>query len=398
MIVVLIQVGPLFAQDESRIINASYFSGDITVDGAMDEAVWDTAEPTGNFWQFFPSDTVRAAYPTEMRMLYNDHTLYVGVRADAPGGDYVVSTLRRDFSGTSNDNVTLMFDTYSDGSNAYLFGVTPYGVQRDVLISGGGSERSGFNNTWDETWHAESRRHPTHYVVEFAIPFNALAYPEGSTRWRFQGYRWDFQANERSVWSRVPQNQLQVNLAFLGEVVFERPLGASSTPIALIPYVNAGSESDFVLDETGADLAVGGDAKLGVGQGLTRRPDHPPRPCRPACHGTPKRVLALVARTRDEDVPDPRGARHRLRPVQPARQGISHRQNRRSDRVRQFRFPHYRPPLLRRKPEGEPARGRSPSADRDRKRRDAGPDRACVAFRTEAVDCADSGDNEARSP
>lgn len=267
--IVLFRAGSLFAQDESRTIDATYFSGDITVDGTMDEAAWNTAKPTGDFWQFFPADTVRAEYPTEMRMLYNDHTLYVGVRAEAPGDDYVVSTLRRDFSGLSNDNVTLMFDTYSDGSNAYLFGVTPYGVQRDVLISGGGSERSGFNSAWDETWRAASRRHPTYYVVEFAIPFNTLAYPEGSVRWRFQGYRWDFQANERSVWSRVPQNQLQVNLAFLGEVVFEQPLETPSTPIALIPYVNTHSEGDFVLDETDTDLAVGGDAKLGLGQGLT---------------------------------------------------------------------------------------------------------------------------------
>ena len=265
----LLLTSPLFAQDEPRSVNATYISEDITVDGVMDETVWETADPTGNFWQFFPLDTVRATYSTEIRILYNDLTLYVGVRAEVPDDEYVVSTLRRDFSGISNDNVTLMFDTYSDATNAYLFGVTPYGVQRDVLISGGGSHISGFNTTWDETWRAEARRHPTHYVVEFAIPFNALSYPAGSTRWRFQGYRWDFQANERSVWSRVPQNQLQTNLAFIGEIVFERPLGAPSAPIAVIPYVNGSSERDYVLNGDEANLALGGDAKLAAGRGLT---------------------------------------------------------------------------------------------------------------------------------
>ncbi len=269
LFVLLFQAGPLFAQDERRTARATYFDGEITVDGVMDEAAWEMAPPTGDFWQFFPADSVRAAYQTEFRILYNDHTLYVGVRAEAPAGAYVVSTLRRDFSGTSNDNVTLMFDTYSDGTNAYLFGVTPYGVQRDVLISGGGSDVSGFNTTWDEAWHAEARRHPDHYVVEFAIPFSALTYPAGSTRWRFQAYRWDFQTNERSVWARVPQNQLMTNLAFLGEVVFDRPLGSPSAPVAVIPYVRAGAESDFGQDETRLPFAVGGDAKVAVGQGLT---------------------------------------------------------------------------------------------------------------------------------
>lgn len=276
-ITIFLHVSPLVAQNDRRTVEVRHFSGEITVDGMMDEEVWKMAEPISDFWQFFPTDTVSAAYPTEMRMLYNDHSLYVGVRAETPGDEFVVSTLRRDFSGTANDNVTLMFDTYRDGTNAYLFGATPYGVQRDILISGGGTSSSGFNTTWDETWDAESRRHETYYVVEFAIPFSSLSYPEGSTRWRFQGYRWDFQANEQSIWSRVPQNQLMPNLAFLGEMVFERPLEASSSPVAVIPYMNAASQRDFVLDETENDIELGGDAKVAIGQGmmldLTANPD-----------------------------------------------------------------------------------------------------------------------------
>lgn len=260
---------PLYGQDLQRSINVKYISGDITIDGVMDEAAWNTADVADNFWQFFPTDTARAEHPTEMRILYNENTLYIGIRARVPDDDYVVSTLRRDFSGTTSDNVTVMFDTFSDGTNAYLFGVNPYGVQREALISDGGDSPSGFNSTWDEKWQAESRRYEDHYIVEIAIPFSSLSYPEGSTRWRFQGYRWDFQTNERSIWSRVPQNQLMINLAFLGEMVFEKPLGKSNTPMAIIPYLNTNSSRDFVSDETSGDLKVGGDAKIEIGSGMT---------------------------------------------------------------------------------------------------------------------------------
>ena len=260
---------PLYGQEAPRQIHVPYTTEDITIDGVLDEAAWETADRATNFWQFFPTDTVRAVYSTEMRMLYDDEALYVGVRAEVPDDEYVVSTLRRDFSGTTSDNVTLMFDTYRDGTNAYLFGVNPHGVQREALISGGGDQPDEFNATWDEKWDAESRRHEDHYVVEFAIPFSSLSYPEGSTRWRFQGYRWDFQTNERSIWSRVPKNQLMVNLAFLGEMIFERPLGASSPPIAVIPYVNANTENDYVVDASDEEFQVGGDAKVAIGQGMT---------------------------------------------------------------------------------------------------------------------------------
>ena len=61
----------------------------------------------------------------------------------------------------------------------------------------------------------------------------------------------------------------------------------------------------------------------GQGQALRplrgRRADDPPRARRPARHGAPERVLAVVAGARGGGAADARGARHRLRPVQPAR-------------------------------------------------------------------------------
>ena len=97
----------------------------------------------------------------------------------------------------------------------------------------------------------------------------------------------------------------------------------------------------------------------GQGQALRplrgRRADDPPRARRPAGHRAPERVLALVAGAGGGDPADARRARHRLRPLQPARQGLPHRQDRREHRVRQRRLPQHRPALHRPGgPEGEP--------------------------------------------
>lgn len=265
---------PLPAQEAPKAITAKFITDHIKLDGILDEAAWETADRTDHFWQFFPTDSARAQHATEARILYNETTLYVGIYAEATGGDYVVSTLRRDFGGTSNDNVSLLFDTFNDGANAFFFGVTPYGVQREGLASAGGSE---FNNTWDVKWQAESKMYEGHYTVEIAIPFSSLKFKEGADKWRFRCYRWNLQTNEQSTWVRVPQNQLLSNLAFMGELAFEKPLGKSSPPVAIIPYINALTQKDYEASQSDSDFKFGGDAKIAIGNGmnldLTVNPD-----------------------------------------------------------------------------------------------------------------------------
>ena len=255
------------AQGEKLQMTAKYFEGDLTIDGVMDEAVWESAETITNFWQYFPTDSVRAVHQTEVRIVYNDATLFVGISAKAVADDYVVSSLRRDFRGSQNDNVTLMFDTFRDGTNAFLFGTSPYGVQREALISKGGAE-DGFNATWDMKWRAESHMYGDRYEIEMAIPFTSLKFEEGATIWRLQCYRFDFQTNEQSAWAHIPQNQILSTLASAGELHFEKPLGKSRTPLAIIPYINGLMDHDFNAGEGNLRLKVGGDAKIAIGDGL----------------------------------------------------------------------------------------------------------------------------------
>lgn len=258
----------LYAQENERNINVKYITEPITLDGVLGEAAWQTADKGSNFWQFFPTDTAHSINPTEFMLLYDDNNLYIGIRAEAKSDKYVVSSLRRDFSGVSNDNVTLMFDTFHDGTTAFLFGITPYGVQREIFVSGGGSERNSLNHSWDQKWQVESKKFNDHYILEAAIPFSSLKFNEGSTNWRVQCYRWDMQTNEQSAWAKVPQNQMLSSLAFMGEMNFEKPLGKSRTPIAIIPYVNALTSKDFSNDATDKKFTFGGDAKVAIGNSM----------------------------------------------------------------------------------------------------------------------------------
>lgn len=264
----LIGVATVQAQEKNRKILVKYIDGSINLDGRLDEPEWQEADRGADFWQFFPTDTAISINPTEFRLLYNDDYIFVSVRAQAKSGRFVVSSLRRDFSGTSNDNVTLMFDTFRDGTTAFLFGMTPYGVQREVFVSGGGSDRNGFNTSWDQKWQLKASMHENYYMLEAAIPFSSIKFHEGDKTWRLQCYRWDMQTNEQSAWARVPQNQMLSSLAFMGTMEFEKPLGKSHTPLAIIPYVNALTARDFDRNATSNSFRLGGDAKLAIGNSM----------------------------------------------------------------------------------------------------------------------------------
>ena len=102
-------------------------------------------------------------------------------------------------------------------------------------------------------------------------------------------------------------------------------------PALPAPRRPAGADRGRRRRREGADRGGQGQALRPLRSG---RADHPPRACRPARHGAAERVLAVVARARGRDPADARGARDRLRAVQPARQGFPHREDRRDHDLR----------------------------------------------------------------
>jgi len=257
----------LTAQETPKLL-AKFIDQPIEIDGKLEETVWEKANASDAFWQFFPTDSIKAKYPTILKVVYDNDNLYIGVKAYGKDNNFVVSSLKRDFRGTTTDNVSVLFDTFKDGINAFNFGASPYGVQRESLISEGGSTRNSFNSTWDIKWVSESSIGEDYYSIEMLIPFASLKFPEGSTSWRFQAYRWNLQSNEQSTWARVPQNQLLINLGFFGELEFEKPLRKSKTPVYIIPYINTLASKDFQLDQNNQQFTYGGDAKVAVGNGM----------------------------------------------------------------------------------------------------------------------------------
>lgn len=256
------------AYSQQKSFQVKWTNNPIKIDGELNDSAWQLAQPSTDFWQYFPSDSVHALYDSEMMMAFDAQNLYIAIKLIAKGIKYVIPSYRRDFRATGNDNISLLFDTFNDGSNAFFFGTNPYGVQREALISGGGTDLRGFNTSWDTKWESVSKIYDCYWVTEMVIPLSAFKYKEGETKWRFNSYRFDTQSNEQSSWMHIPKNQLIFSLAFMGEMNFEKPLQKSKTPISIIPYTKALTSEDFELHTKSEIINFGGDLKVPIGNSM----------------------------------------------------------------------------------------------------------------------------------
>ena len=256
---------------------ALYTDKPIEIDGLIEDT-WNKAPESSPFWEYFPTDTLVAREQTQVKILFDDVNLYVLINAEAEDKNFISSSLRRDFSSRNNDSVTLVLDTFNDGTTAFLFGTNTEGVRREVLISNGGNNfPRDFNKTWDVRWQAEVKKTAWGYVTEMKIPLSSLRYPENSTQWRVNVYRAEIGANRQSSWANIPRNQSIAGLAFMKTLDFSQSLPKPKVPFAIIPFTSGITTKDFDANATSSSLSAGGDAKISVGDGmildLTFNPD-----------------------------------------------------------------------------------------------------------------------------
>ena len=256
-----------FSSDESgmRSLTVHRTETPIKADGVLDEPVWNKDGKADRFWQFYPSDSSFAEQQTEITMAFDDKNLYIAVKCFSKGNDYRIQSLKRDFRGGGNDFISMSIDPFNDNTNAFMFGTNPYGVQREGLISNGGSGFNGFSTSWENKWTCEAKIYEDYWIAEIIIPFKTLRFNPESTKWSFNCYRWDTQNNERSTWMRIPRQYPIFTLAYMGEMIWEEAPVKSGSNVSIIPYTSANIAKNFE-DDLPADKSFnfGGDAKFAV--------------------------------------------------------------------------------------------------------------------------------------
>src|ERR687888_326430 len=116
------------------------------IDGLVTDEVWTHVEPYDTFTQQDPVEGASASERTEVRVLYDQSTIYIGVICfDREPDKIIVSQSRRDAQLTDVDSIVLVLDTFNDNQNAFVFGTNALGIEYDGQVSGEGLTGGGSN-------------------------------------------------------------------------------------------------------------------------------------------------------------------------------------------------------------------------------------------------------------
>ncbi len=244
--------------------------GAVVIDGRLDDAAWQTAEAQGRFVQREPHAGRPPSFDTEFRVLYDDHALYVGVRAHDPQPALIRGLLTRRDVESSSDWVALKIDSYHDRRTAFGFAVNPAGVQLDVLHF----NDVEFDMGWDAVWESAAQVDERGWMAEIKIPYNQLRFSGAREHvWGLQLIRRVQRTQEVAVWAPWPKEASQ-EVSLYGTLVGIQDIGPPRR-IELLPYLLIGSQ--LYRTETGDPLnaspdvlaGAGVDARIGLGSNVT---------------------------------------------------------------------------------------------------------------------------------
>ena len=274
LILLICTVSSLFAQIEEEIEKRVYdtrrVNGEaLTIDGRLDDPVWETVEWSGDFIQRQPADGEPPTAQTEFKVVYDDNALYFAFRAfDDP--QLITSMLaRRDwFPG---DWVEVNIDSHDDNRTAFSFTLSLSGTRGDEFISEDGNN---WDSNWDPIWEGATHVDDEGWTAEMRIPLSQLRFSgEEDQTWGLQVQRRIFREEERSTWQCIPKD-VSGWVSKFGELRGIRGIKPSRR-IELLPYTMGKTErfkrveGDPFLDGSRTLGDIGLDGKLGVTTDLT---------------------------------------------------------------------------------------------------------------------------------
>jgi len=195
-------------RDEGRpVVEAARATGPIRVDGVLDEASWQRAQPVDDFTQVDPEEGRPVSEPTIARVLYDDEALYIGVRL-ADSRPPTMRLGRRDMDLQDSDWLGVVIDSYHDHRTAFSLDLNPAGVQRDAVKSMGSGGDEQDDLSWDAVWEAAATVDDGGWTAEYRIPFSQLRFRDAPVQvWGIQLERVIGRRREYAVLSFTPKSE-----------------------------------------------------------------------------------------------------------------------------------------------------------------------------------------------
>ena len=247
------------------------------IDGVLNDEAWRNAAVIDSFTQQEPVNGQPATERTEVRVIYDANHLYIAVHAFDATPDAIIATeMRRDSTRIMDeDNFQVIFDTFRDRRNGYMFVTNPLGakLEEQIFEEGGGNARgsaSNINRDWNGVWDVAARRTSDGWTAEIEIPMVTLRSPDLPVQtWGINFFRSIRHKNEQVYWAPIPKPYALTMVSRAGVLTGMRDINRG-LDLRVKPFYIGGGRRD----RTGSSLRTGGisdvglDVKYGLKAGL----------------------------------------------------------------------------------------------------------------------------------
>lgn len=271
----------IFAQVQmapKRTLQATRIQEKMTIDGDLNEPAWAAASVASDFVFLWPTPGKPATQRTEVRIIYDNASMYVGVKCLDTHPDSIFHRLSKRDELENTDAFSIIIDAYRDGQNAIKFGVTPDNVQFDSKYSLANAnpdngDPDGEDSGWDAVWNSAAHITPEGWVAEIEIPYSALRFPKKDIQeWGMNLYRTVKRRNETDSWNEVKAeingslNQMGI---LQGVSNIKAPLRLSATPFVATYANNVYNLPTAPHSGWAYPYAYGMDIKYGINEAFT---------------------------------------------------------------------------------------------------------------------------------
>ena len=255
-------------------LRAARLTAPVTVDGVLDEAVWQGVPTVTHLTQNDPDEGAVASESTAVWVAWDDQALYVAARFSDTRPDSIIAQLVRRDVVTASDRFMVYLDPFHDRRSGYYFGINAAGVLYDGTLFNDGWD----DDSWDGVWEGRAHRSGSvrsgagagsaaGWSCELKIPFSQLRFRRGSEQvWGVNFKRLIGRLNESDFLVYTPKQGSGFCSRFPELTVIRN--GHQTAALEALPYLTG--KAEYLPREAGDPFNDGSRYTPGMGVDLRR--------------------------------------------------------------------------------------------------------------------------------
>jgi hypothetical protein len=185
---------PVLAQKQVRAVRVDTPP---VIDGRMDDAVWQQAEPITDFHQIRPGNQTEPSERTEVYVVYDDDAMYIAARMYDSEPHLIAAPVIRHGQGMgSDDRLVVILDPFNTQRTGYRFETNLNAARHEALYTSVNSFQIEWNTIWDTATSVDGNS----WIAELEIPFKSLPFDPSIDTWGFNFGRGIRRRGEEMAW------------------------------------------------------------------------------------------------------------------------------------------------------------------------------------------------------